>query len=279
MSNLIIKRYFKKHIRAKPGSVQKTACGIYPYICGMATRIVFLGSKPIGYQCLSFLLEKKDALNVEIIGVRTQARKEFGMEHDLTELAAAHTIPLLASLDELPPCDIIISVQHHELLRSQHIDQAKAIAVNLHLAPLPEYRGCNQFSFAIMDEVREFGATLHRIDTRIDHGDVLFEQRFSIPENCWVNDLYAMTFEAGLQLFRDTLEALVTGAYTPVPQSELMKTRPSSLHYRSEIQQLKQVNLDAPRSLIEKTIRATYMPGFEPPYALIDGKKVHFTIT
>jgi methionyl-tRNA formyltransferase len=138
----------------------------------MPTRIVFLGSKPIGYHCLQFLLEQKEALNVEVVGLCTRLRKEFSGESDLAGLAQKYNIPVFSSLNDIPECDIIYSVQHHELLKAEHIQKAKNIAVNLHLAPLPEYRGCNQFSFAIMDEAKEFGATIHQIDTRIDHGDV-----------------------------------------------------------------------------------------------------------
>jgi methionyl-tRNA formyltransferase len=244
----------------------------------MAVRIVFLGSKPIGYQCLQYLLEKSNALDAEVVGVRTRVRKEFSGANDLATLAARHGIPLLNSLDEMPECDIIYSVQHHELLKREHIEKASRIAVNLHLAPLPEYRGCNQFSFAIMDKATEFGVTLHAIDTLIDHGDVLFEQRFSVPDDCWVNELYELTFSAGLSLFRESLKPLLEGNYNRVPQAELRKERTSSLHFREEINTLKQIDLTQDKATIERTIRATYMPGFEPPYILVNGKKVHLEL-
>lgn len=241
----------------------------------MSVRIVFLGSKPIGYQCLQYLIAQKDALDIELVGLRTRIRKEFGEAgSDLSALAAEAGIPLLSSLDEIPECDIIYSVQHHELLRAKHIRKAKRIAVNLHLAPLPEYRGCNQFSFAIMDEAREFGVTLHEIDTRIDHGDLLFESRFSIPEHCWVNDLYELTFVAAVDLFKQSLPDLVNGNYTKIPQASLLASRPTSLHYRDEISHLKAIDLDEPETVINRRIRATYMPGFEPPFIMVNGQKL-----
>jgi len=244
----------------------------------MATKIVFLGSKPIGYQCLEYLLHHKEELDIEVTGLRTRLRTEFGDGNDLTGLAKQFNIPLLNSLDEIPECDIIYSVQHHELLKAQHIQKAAKIAVNLHLAPLPEYRGCNQFSFAIMDEVREFGVSIHEIDTRIDHGALLFEECFSVPENCWVNDLYELTFRAALRLFETSILDLVTGKYSKTPQTELLKTRKENLHFRNEIQTLKQIDLNQSASAIEKVLRATYMPGFEPPFAIMNGKKIHFKI-
>ncbi len=240
----------------------------------MSVRIVFLGSKPIGYQCLQYLIAQQEALDIEVVAVRTRMRKEFGEAgNDLAALATEAGIPLLASLDDIPDCDLIYSVQHHELLKAEHINRAATLAVNLHLAPLPEYRGCNQFSFAIMDEVREFGVTLHQIDTRIDHGAVLFESRFSVPENCWVNELYELTFVAAMDLFKSSLADLVQGRYEKTPQAALLDKRSTSLHFRDEISTLKVISLEEPEALIQKKIRATYMPGFEPPYVLVDGQK------
>jgi len=240
-------------------------------------KIVFLGSKPIGYECLAYLISQKEALDIEITGLLTRSRKEFGNAHDLNILAEEHKIPVLDSLADLPECDILYSVQYHEVLTQQHIDKAQELAVNLHMAPLPEYRGANQFSFAIIEQKIDFGATIHKIDDQIDHGDILFQKRFPIPENCWVGDLYKLTYDASVNLFRETLAQVVSGNYSPVPQELLAAKFGTSTHYRKEMAALKQIDLVWSKEKIERHIRATSMPGFEPPYCIIDGEKVHFT--
>ncbi len=239
-------------------------------------KLIFLGSKPIGYECLAYLISQKNALDIEITGLLTHARKEFGNAHDLNSLANEHSIPIINSPEEIPACDIIYSVQYHEVLKQVHIQKAAEIAVNLHMAPLPEYRGSNQFSFAILEEKKEFGTTIHQIDSRIDHGDILFQKRFQIPENCWVNDLYELTYNASIRLFQQTLAHLVAGNYKPVPQETLIAKFGTSIHYRKEMAEIKQIDLNWTKEKIERHIRATSMPGFEPPYAVIDGKKIHF---
>lgn len=244
----------------------------------MPTKIVFLGSKPIGYDCLAYLIGQSKTLDLDICAVRTHKRKEFGSEKDIAVLAQVHHIPLLDSLDEIPECDLVYSVQHHELLKEQHIRKARAIAVNLHLAPLPEYRGCNQFSFAIMDEIKQFGVTIHEMDTRIDHGAILFQKRFPVPENCWVKMLYDLTVREGLDLFKNTLPALISGDYEKKVQQVVPPQR-TRLYFRSEINNLKQIDLNRSRLEIEKQIRATCMPGFEPPYCVIDGKYFYFNLS
>lgn len=243
----------------------------------MLKKIIFLGSKPIGYECFSYLLSQRAALNFEITGLLTQPRKEFGSDHDLTELAAINKVSVLSSLDELPECDIIYSVQFHQILKQKHIDKAAQIAVNLHMAPLPEYRGSNQFSYAIIDGRKDFGTTIHAIDTRIDHGDILFQKRFAIPENCWVDELYQLTFNASLSLFKSSLKDIVDENYDELPQHHYEKKFGTSLHFRNEIADLKKISLDWDKEKIERHIRATLMPGFEPPYCIINGEKVYFS--
>lgn len=239
--------------------------------------IVFLGSKPIGYHCLVHLLQEQVRLNYRIAGILTQARAEFGGSYNLNELASIHQIPVLNNLDELPDCDIIYSVQYHQILKQHHIERAAQIAVNLHMAPLPEYRGSNQFTYAILEDRESFGTTLHQMDERIDHGDILFERRFAIPPKSWIKTLYDLTEEQSLQLFMETLPEVVAGNYRKTAQAQLEPERGTALHFRSDIGALKQIDLRWDAATIERHVRATAMPGFEPPYTLIEGRKVYLT--
>lgn len=241
----------------------------------MASKIVFLGSKPIGYACLTALLTRQQELDLEILAVGSRQRTEFDPEKDPGALARSKGIPLLSSLEELPECDFIISVQHHEILKKRHLQKARKIAINLHLAPLPEYRGCNQFSFAIMNEEQQFGVSLHRMDDRIDHGPVLFESRFRIPDNCWVEELYNLSVEKGLELFKSSLPRLIQGNYMIPARSKQTET-PSRLYFRSDIHALQEIDLNSDPHTIEKQIRATSMPGFPAPFCKINGEKISF---
>ena len=240
-------------------------------------QIVFLGSKPIGYACLSYLIGVQEQLGVELLGILTQNRKEFDGEADLIALAQQHHIPVIDGLENLPECDLIYSVQYHQILKAAHIAKARIRAVNLHMAPLPEYRGSNQFSFAIIDRKEEFGTTIHLMDERIDHGDIVFQKRFPIPHKCWVSELYQLTFDASVRLFQQTLAHIISGNFRTVKQADLLASKGTSLHYRHEMVDLKRIDLEWEADKIEQHIRATSMPGFEPPYCDIDGHKVYFS--
>ena len=244
-------------------------------------RLVFMGSKPIGFQCLQYIIQKANDLNIEIAGVLTNTKHILNAnEHDIVALCQKHRIEVFSSLTsflDIKNIDIIVSVQYHEILKHKHIAKARQIAVNVHIAPLPEYRGCNQFSFAILDKAKVFGTTIHKMETKIDAGDILFESRFAIPENCMVSELYVLSLEKTFLLFKKHLADIVNGNYVGKPQASFLGKRSSSFHKRSDIQDIKKIDLSWPKERIERHFRATYFPPFEPPYAVVDGRKVYLS--
>lgn len=239
------------------------------------TSIVFLGSKPVGYCCLQHLLAEAAGLDAAVVGVLTKTRTEFGNAHDLAQLAEMHAIPILQSPEEITACDFLISVQYHRILTPTQLSKARHAAVNLHMAPLPEYRGSNQFTHAILDGKEEFGATLHVMDARIDHGPILAHRRWPIPAGQWVEELYARTVEESVALFKEALPDLLAGTLTATSQESLVPSYGTALHLRTSMEAAKTLDFSWPAEKLERHLRATYMPGFEPPYAMVEGRKVH----
>ena len=202
-------------------------------------KIVFLGAKEIGKQCLQELFARQDTLDFALVAVGTSPRGQA-----VKEFCIQHKIPLLTDLNGLFELDfdILFSVQYHQILKPQHIFCAKEIALNLHLAPLPEYRGCNQFSFAILNEDKEFGVTIHQMDEGIDNGAIAFQKRFKIPKNCFVEELVELANTYGVELFSENLEKMIKGDYRLIPQDSIFSPR-REFHKRIEIESLKHIRL------------------------------------
>lgn len=241
-------------------------------------QIVFLGSKPLGYQCLQHVLQQQTALQAQVIAVGTNPKATLNTAtHNIADLCHAHGLPMLQGLHDLPPCDFIVSVQYHRILRQPHIDQARRLAVNLHTAPLPEYRGCHPFSFAIIDQATEYGTTLHQLTAGIDSGDILFERRFPIAPHTMVGQLFEQTQHESLAMFAAALPHLLSGNYTRLAQSSRATSHPSSYHYRHEMDEIKKIDLNWSAERIERHLRATYFPPFAPPYAMVGKQKVFFS--
>lgn len=232
-------------------------------------RIVFLGGKKIGFSSLRFLIENQSQLNIDLVAVFENSSSALNQsENSVSSLAHQYSINLHDDIEELlsyADIDFILSVQFDKILNTKHILIANELAVNLHMAPLPEYRGCNQFSFAIIDQAKEFGTTLHRLEEGIDSGDIIFEKRFPIPENCFVTDLYDLTLKASVKLFEENIPAILNGDYTLIPQETLKKERGSGFHLRTEVNQIKVIEAEWPIEKQKRHFRATWFPPFSPP--------------
>jgi len=209
-------------------------------------KILFLGSKPIGHFALNHLIKNAENLNCEVVGVLTNDNQRFDKNLSIVALSTESNIPIINDLDsivEMSDIDYLISVQYHLILKKQHIDVARKLAINLHLAPLPEYRGCNQFSFAIAHGDTEFGTTLHKLEEGIDSGPIIAERRFSIPQGAYIKQLFDVTVEESKKLFEKQIGNVLNGNYNLTPQVDYRGKRKEGIYYRKDIQQLKQIDL------------------------------------
>ena len=238
-------------------------------------KVLFLGSKKIGYECLRTLIQLQKKNEVNICGIVTNPERE-NPKYSFSDIASASNIKIYKNIDESlarHEIDFIVSVQYHKILSTHQIQCAKSMAINLHMAPLPEYRGCNQFSFAIYNKTRIFGATLHIINEEVDGGDILAEERFEINEGIDVVELYNKTYTTSLKLFNDKILAIMNGECNRIPQNKLIRDRGSKLYYRKDIIALKQLNLEQGIKDIVQRVKATSMTGFEPPYFEYNSQK------
>ncbi|HYC39255.1 MAG TPA: formyltransferase family protein [Chitinophagaceae bacterium] len=238
-------------------------------------NILYLGSKKIGCECLRELLSIAAEEGAALKGILTNPQAAYARE--ITALAGERSIPVFAELDEilqLKDIDLLVSVQYHRILRREHIAVAR-LAVNYHMAPLPEYRGCNQFSFALFEGAKEFGTTVHRLENGVDSGAIIDEIRFPVDSKWDVSELYEATYRHTLNLFRRSIPQLLRRNYSLTPQQDLVASRGSRIYRRKDIERLKQINVDDPVPLIVKKVKATSMPGFEPPYFIHDGEKYY----
>lgn len=238
-------------------------------------NVVMLCSKKIGLECLKILFLKQQSMSFNIVGVLTNERGE-----EIIDFCNANNLRIIHNLEEyrsIRDIDIAISVQYHKILKQKDIDVASELTVNLHMAPVPEYRGCNQFSFAIINDEKYFGTTLHMIDTGVDSGDILFERRFPIPNNIDVETLYNKTFEESITLFDDNLQKIISGDYSPKTQ-EVKINRKQYFYKRKDIENIKKIDLSWSKEKISRYFRATSMPGFDPPYTILNGNKILLTL-
>ncbi len=103
------------------------------------------------------------------------ARRE-GVRYEQTPLANGdETVELMRSAD----ADLGLSLGNGYLF-PKVFRVPKLGTVNVHGEVLPEFRGGSSVIWPIYEGVRETGLTVHRMDERIDTGEILHRERFPI---------------------------------------------------------------------------------------------------
>lgn len=237
-------------------------------------KVIFCGSKKIGYECLRILWKSQKRYNYKIIGCLTN--KKGNLIKTFCRKTRIKIIPNLNIYNKGPKIDLLISVQYHKILKKHHLKKSN-LNINLHMAPLPDYRGCNQFSFAIVNKEKKFGTTIHLMDEKIDHGPILAQKRFPIRKNEWVSSLYKRTADYSIKLFRQSLPLILNGLQRK-DKFKNQKNGRSKLYLRKDIIKLRRLSLKWPEEKIGRYIRATLMPGFPSPYFTIQKKKFYLSL-
>ena len=79
-------------------------------------------------------------------------------------------------------CDLFVSMSFNQIFKSEIINVAKYKIINCHAGKLPFYRGRNILNWALINDEKEFGITVHFVDKGIDTGDVILQRVFPITD-------------------------------------------------------------------------------------------------
>lgn len=104
--------------------------------------------------------------------------------------------------------DLIVSVTYEKIIKDSFIRKVNRI-INIHNGPLPQYRGVNPINWALKNNERKHGVTIHDILAGIDNGPIISKVLFPVnPEVDEVIDVYERCMNFGWKLFKETIPDL-----------------------------------------------------------------------
>jgi len=112
--------------------------------------------------------------------------------------------------------DLVFSSFYDKIIKEWFIQKCEKI-LNLHNGPLPKYRGVLPINWALKNNEKKHGVTIHEITPGIDDGPIISQIEYSIyPYFDEVEDVYNRALEYGWVLFKETLPILYN--IKPEPQ-------------------------------------------------------------
>lgn len=79
-------------------------------------------------------------------------------------------------------CDLFVSMSFNQIFKTEIINLPKLKTINCHAGKLPFYRGRNILNWALINDDKEFGITVHYIDEGIDTGDIVLQRTYPISD-------------------------------------------------------------------------------------------------
>ena len=193
-------------------------------------RIVFMGTPEFAVASLNALVDA----GFDVAAVVTAPDKPAGRGRQLRasavkQRAAELQLPVLqperlrdpafhAELDRLGAALYVVVA--FRMLPEAVWSKPSLGTINLHASLLPDYRGAAPINWAVINGEERTGITTFKLTHEIDTGDILLQEKVPIGAEDVAGDVHDRLMERGAQLLVRTVEGLLAGTITAVPQGD-----------------------------------------------------------
>ena len=234
-------------------------------------RIVFMGEKPLGLQCLKLLEADPEA---ELVGVCTRGRQEVWWgRQELRDHCEERRIPIITRSQILEQeVDHLISVLYPFVIEEKYINHCRLGSFNLHEAPLPRWKGKYGYSHAILSGDEEYATTLHEMTPKLDDGRTIAKRTFPIAPFETARELYQRTSAESCNLAKEWFPRLLADEYSPQGSASSAE---SFLNRNDSLVESKQISIDTPIDDVFRVVRALDFVPWEPTFVCIGEEKFY----
>lgn len=195
-------------------------------------RIVYMGTPDFAVESLRALVEG----GYNVVGVVTMPDKAIGRHQSDLRPSPVKIYAIEKGLKVLQPVRLK-DPEFVEELRALRADLQIVVAFrmlpevvwamprlgtfNLHASLLPQYRGAAPINWAVINGETETGITTFFLKHEIDTGDVIQQVRVPIADSDTAGDVHDRLMLIGARLVTETVDHILDGTVTSVPQREL----------------------------------------------------------
>tara|TARA_B100000676_G_C18075195_1_gene847125 strand:+ start:2431 stop:3363 length:933 start_codon:yes stop_codon:yes gene_type:complete len=163
-------------------------------------------------------------------------------------------------------CDYAVSMNWATLIKPETLNLFKKGILNIHPGDLPRYRGNATVNWAILNEEKQIGLTIHLMTEKLDEGPIVKKEYFNLKKNTYVGDVYEWIKEISPTLVNQSLIGLNSNK---IKLSEQSKTGINPMRCFPRKPEDSHINWNQPSQTILKLIRASSKP-FLGAYSILD---------
>ena len=118
-------------------------------------------------------------------------------------------------------CDLFVSMSFNQIFRKEIINIPPLKTINCHAGKLPFYRGRNILNWALINDEKEFGITVHYIDEGIDTGDIILQKLYPITDNDNYSTLLEIAYKECATVLHESIKMIQLGHVKRIKQCKI----------------------------------------------------------
>jgi methionyl-tRNA formyltransferase len=152
---------------------------------------------------------------------------------------------------EIPEADLYVVVAYGKIIPKEILEKPQYGILNLHPSLLPRWRGPSPIRYAMLSGDTKTGVTVIQMDEGMDHGPILAQAEFEIPEKVSYVKLRDALIKAGSELLIQTIPQWISREITPEYQNDAKVTYSKILTKNDG-----RIDWTQPAEKIERMVRA-----------------------
>lgn len=239
-----------------------------------SSNLIFFGSGPIAATTLLALHDAGFGFEYIVTKPRVESFRgrvpvvELAEKWDTTILTPANKHELSTAIAAYKPKSRVgLVVDYGIIINQDVIDAFELGIINSHFSLLPEWRGADPITFAILSGQAKTGVSLMRINAKLDEGDLIAQEEYSLPPDTTIGQLTTDLVNLSNCMLVEYLPKYLKGDIQPYPQPKLPAT-----YSRKLTKEDGHLDWHKPAEVLEREIRA-YL-GWPKSYGQIFGKDV-----
>jgi methionyl-tRNA formyltransferase len=197
------------------------------------TRVAVFAYSDTGHACLKFLLDRGERM--VFVGTHRDDSGERLWYPSVAELARSRGIePIVMEnpLDaqsiarvRIAAPDLIFSFYYRRILPDEMLAAPRLGAFNMHGSLLPKFRGRSPVNWAVLKGETRTGATLHRMTSRADAGDIVDQEAVEIGPDDTALVVQKRVTAAAVAILARRIDELKEGTAPAVAQDDRAASR------------------------------------------------------
>jgi methionyl-tRNA formyltransferase len=119
--------------------------------------------------------------------------------------------------------ELYVSMSFNQIFRKKIFELPEKGTINCHAGKLPFYRGRNILNWALINDEKDFGITVHYIDEGIDTGDIIEQHIFEITDEDTYKTLLDKAIEKCPIVLHKVIKKIFSGESKRIPQKYIHK--------------------------------------------------------